>query len=155
MGASILISGFWVTEIRMVGSGSGGEPALWQLSGKSHGHRKRPQSPKWLRPVVVFYGRYALGRAGIAVSPSCAPVRGKLARVTSFPQFLRKVYWDSTSLFCRIFSPTAIILFFPVAGPSSAQTTQFGRMNDTFPWKEHLIGCAIIAVKSTEKAFPK
>lgn len=39
MGASILISGFWVTEIRWGVSGSGGEPALLQLSGKSHGHR--------------------------------------------------------------------------------------------------------------------
>ena len=42
MGASILISGFWVTEIRMVGSGNGKKKSVFYM--RFYSYIKKPQS---------------------------------------------------------------------------------------------------------------
>ena len=46
MGASILISGFWVTEIRMVGSGNGKKKSVFYM--RFYSYIKKPQ-PSGLR----------------------------------------------------------------------------------------------------------
>ena len=42
MGASILISGFWVTEIRVVGSGNGKKKCVFYM--RFYSYIKKPQS---------------------------------------------------------------------------------------------------------------
>ena len=95
MGTSILISGFARPKSDGVENGNMGEGFLQAMPKIANGHTKRPQSSIRLRPqCVVGGGKCPFGGIcfGTAISPSCAPKWGKLARVTSFPQFLRTLY---------------------------------------------------------------
>lgn len=72
--------------------GEGFLQAMWKIANE---HTKRPQSSIRLRPQCIAGGKKcSFGGIyfGTTILPSCAPKWGKLARVTSFPQFLRKLY---------------------------------------------------------------